>query len=79
MAPNVTAASLRTDWRPPLCAVRLLRGKALIADEIYRELEELGAELLSIVSRWSDTLDGPAVLRLLRDYNAGRPTLRSLR
>jgi hypothetical protein len=55
--------------------------KAQIADEIYRALEDLvaGPKLLSIVSSWGDTLDDPDVLRMLRDYNAGRPTLRSLR
>jgi hypothetical protein len=68
------APSRRTRPSPPNI-------KAQIADEIYRALGDLGAgpELLSIVSSWGDTLDDPAILRMLRDYNAGRPTLRSLR
>jgi hypothetical protein len=37
-----------------------------------------GPELLSIVGSWGDPLDDSMVL-MLRDYNAGRPTLRSLR
>jgi hypothetical protein len=35
-------------------------------------------ELLSILGSWRDTLGDAEVLSLLRDYNAGRPTLRSL-
>jgi hypothetical protein len=42
-------------------------------------VERLGAdpERLSIIGSWRDTLDDTEVLRLLRDYNAGRPTLHS--
>jgi hypothetical protein len=32
--------------------------------------------LLAIVGSWRDTVSDADVLRLLRDYNAGRPTLR---
>jgi hypothetical protein len=55
--------------------------KAQIAAEIHQALEDLGAgpELLAVIGSWGDTLDDGNVLRLLRDYNAGRPTLRSLR
>jgi hypothetical protein len=40
-------------------------------------LERLDAdpELLAIVGSWRDTLPDQDVLRMLRDYNAGRPTL----
>jgi hypothetical protein len=69
--------------KPPAPSTRRKRPdiKAQIADEIYRALEDLGAgpELLSIIGSWGDTLDDAEVLRLLRDYNAGRPPLRSLR
>ncbi len=73
--------------RPAAPSVRRPRRKAVghdikaqIADEIHQALEDLGAgpELLSVVGSWGDTLDDGNVLRLLRDYNAGRPTLRSL-
>jgi hypothetical protein len=51
--------------------------KAQIAGEIYTALERLDAdeELLAIVGSWRDTLPDPDVLRMLREYNAGRPTL----
>ncbi len=51
--------------------------KAQIADEIRAALERLDAdaELLAIVGSWGDTLDDADVLSMLRDYNAGRPTL----
>jgi hypothetical protein len=51
--------------------------KARIVDELYTALEWLGAddELLAIVGSWGDTLPDPDVLRMLREYNAGRPTL----
>jgi hypothetical protein len=50
---------------------------ALIADEICTALERLDAdaELLAIVGSWRDTLPDADVLRMLREYNAGRPTL----
>jgi len=45
--------------------------------EGFTALERLDAdeELLSIIGSWRDTLDDREVLSLLRDYNAGRPTL----
>jgi hypothetical protein len=50
---------------------------ALIAAEIYIALERLdaGPELLAIVGSWRDTLPDADVLRMLREHNAGRPTL----
>jgi hypothetical protein len=50
---------------------------AQIAGEIYAALERLGADedLLSIVGSWRDTLKDAEVLSMLREYNAGRPTL----
>jgi hypothetical protein len=50
---------------------------ARIAAEIYIALERLdaGPELLAIVGGWRDTLPDADVLRLLREYNAGQPTL----
>jgi hypothetical protein len=55
----------------------LPRIAALIAAEIYAALERLNAdeELLAVIGSWRDTLDDTEVLRLLRDHNAGRPTL----
>ncbi len=52
--------------------------KAQIVDELYTALEWLGAdgELLAIVGSWGDTLPDVDVLRMLREYNAGRLTLR---
>ena len=46
--------------------------KAQIADELYKALERLGAdvELLSIVGSWRDTLGDEEIVSLLRDYNA---------
>ncbi len=70
--------------KPPAPSIRKRRAAAAsnltaqIADEIYTALERLDAdtELLAIVGSWGDTLDDDAeVLTLLRDYNAGRPTL----
>ncbi len=54
---------------------------AQIAAEIYTALERLGAdeELLAVVRSWRDMLDDAEILALMRDYNAGRPTLCSLR
>ena len=51
--------------------------RAQIVGEIYIALERLGtdAELLAIVGSWRDTLGDHEVLAMLRDYNAGRPTL----
>lgn len=51
--------------------------KTQIASEIYIALERLGAgpDLLVIVGSWGDTLADAAVLHMLRDYNAGRPTI----
>jgi hypothetical protein len=48
-----------------------------IAAELYAALERLGTdeELLAIVGSWRDTLDDAEVLSMLRDYNAGLPTL----
>jgi hypothetical protein len=50
---------------------------AQIAGEIHIALGRLGAneQLLAIVGSWRDTLDDAAVLRMLGEYNAGRPTL----
>jgi hypothetical protein len=50
---------------------------AQIAREIYTALERLAAdpELLAIVGSWGDTLADADVLRMLEEYNAGRPTL----
>jgi hypothetical protein len=51
--------------------------KTQIASEIYTALDRLGAgpDLLAIVGSWGDTLADAEVLRVLRDYNAGRPTI----
>ncbi len=52
--------------------------KGQIADEIlHTALERLDAdeELMAIVGSWGDTLDDADVLTLLRNSNAGRPTL----
>ena len=51
--------------------------RARIVGEIYTVLERLDAdeELLAIVGSWRDALDDADVLTMLRDYNAGRPTL----
>jgi hypothetical protein len=51
--------------------------KAQIAHEISIALERLGAdeELLAIIGSWRDTLDDAHILALLREYNAGRPTM----
>ncbi len=75
-----------THKRPPAPSVRRRQPPASpgvtaqIAGEIYIALEDLGAgpELLAIVGSWRDTLPDQDVLRMLKDYNAGRPTLRSL-
>jgi hypothetical protein len=50
---------------------------AQIVHELYAVLERLGAEaeLLAVVGSWRDTLSDREVLALLREYNAGRPTL----
>jgi hypothetical protein len=69
--------------RPPAPSVRRRRAagasnaRAQIVGEIYTALERLDAdtELLAIVGSWRDTLDDWEVLSMLRDYNAGRPTL----
>jgi hypothetical protein len=52
--------------------------KALIADELYIQLERLGAdeELLSIVSSWYDIFDDAEVLALLQEYRQGRRVIR---
>jgi hypothetical protein len=51
--------------------------RAQIVGESYKVLKRLDAdeELLAIIGSWRDTLDDGEVLVLLRDYNAGRPTL----
>jgi hypothetical protein len=48
-----------------------------IVGEIDKALERLEAdeELLAIVGSWRDTLDDAQILAMLREYNAGRPTL----
>jgi hypothetical protein len=50
---------------------------AQIAGELYAAFERLDAdvELLAIVGSWRDTLGDFEVLAMLREYNAGRPTL----
>lgn len=71
------------DKKPPAPSVRRRRAagrpdvRAQIVGEIYAALERLDTdeELLSIIGSWRDTLDDREVLSLLRDYNAGRPTL----
>jgi hypothetical protein len=70
--------------RPPAPSVRKRRAtsgpdvRAQIAGEICAAFDRLDAdkEPLSITGSWRDTLDDRAVLSLLRDYNAGLPTLR---
>ena len=51
--------------------------KAQIVGEIQKVLKRLyvDEELLAIIGSWRDTLDDAEVLALLRDHNAGRPTL----
>jgi hypothetical protein len=67
--------------KPPARSVRKRPAapdiKAQIAGEMYIALEQLGAdeELLAIVGSWRDTLSDAQVLSMLREYNAGRPTL----
>jgi hypothetical protein len=53
--------------------------KARIVGELYTAFERLDAdeERLSIVGSWRDTLNDATIL--LRDYNAGRPTLHRAR
>jgi hypothetical protein len=55
----------QTDLKPQICG------------ELYIAMERLGAgpDLLAIVGGWRDTLSDPDVLRMLQEYNAGRPTL----
>lgn len=50
---------------------------AAIAREIYIAVERLTGdpELLSILGSYGDTLPDADILAILRDYNAGRPTL----
>lgn len=50
---------------------------AAIAREIYLAVERLtgNQELLSILGSYCDTLPDTDILAMLRDYNAGRPTL----
>jgi hypothetical protein len=51
--------------------------RAQIAGELYVAFERIDApaELLAIVGSWRDALDDREVLSMLREYNAGRPTL----
>ncbi len=62
-------------WRDTLSDAEALQTP--ITFEVCATLKRLGAdeELLAIVGSWRDTLDDAEVLSLLRDYNAGRPTL----
>ena len=40
-----------------------------------RQRLDADEELLAIIASWRDTLDDADVLSLLREWNAGRPTL----
>jgi hypothetical protein len=68
--------------RPPAPSISRRRAAAppditsQIAGEIYTAFERLDAdaELLAIVGSWRDMLPDADVRRMLREYNAGRPT-----
>jgi hypothetical protein len=67
--PPAPSVKKRTPPRPDITAQ--------IAGELYVAFERLDAnsELLAIVGSWRDTLGDFEVLTMLRDYNAGWPTL----
>jgi hypothetical protein len=67
-------------WQRAVMAIAGDKLSTLIVIGLYKALQRLGADpdLLAIVGSYGDTLDNEMVLKLLREWNAGRPDIRRL-